>query len=420
MSAAVQQATVSHLPDLPKLSADWRSKLARGSGGFLGDERNILIALRSAPELAELLWFDEFALQVMFASSPPWRVAQHGSRWTESDDTQLMAWLQERDLMVRTSGAIADCITVVAQEKAVHPARDYVEGLLWDQEPRLGAWLAEYLGADANPQYLAVVGRKFLVSAVARIMQPGAQADHVLVLEGPQGIGKTSAARALAVNPEWFAGNLPDIHTKDAALQLCGRWIVEIAELKAIRTSQLEATKSFLTQRIDTFRPPYARRAGQFPRQCVFIGTTNESEYLRDRTGNRRYWPVSCRNIDLDGLVHDRDQLWAEALHEFRQGATWHLTPEEESLAREQQSERVHVTELEQDVAKYLAEVSGNNVTVRDVLVYGLGLKTDEHGYADNARKLGPAVAEAIVQCGWEKQGRRGKARRTTYQRRQG
>jgi putative DNA primase/helicase len=203
--------------------------------------------------------------------------------------------LQAKGLRVRGSTAVADCIAVAARDAPFHPVREFLDGLEWDKQPRLRIWLCDYLNATSGAQYLAAVGTRFMVSAVARIMQPGCQADHSLVLEGAQGIGKTSAARALAVRPEWFAGSLPDIHSKDAALQLCGRWIIEIAELKAIRSSQLEATKTFLTQCVDTIRPPYGRRTAQFPRQCVFLGTTNETEYLRDRSGNRRYWASALR-----------------------------------------------------------------------------------------------------------------------------
>jgi predicted P-loop ATPase len=229
----------------------------------------------------------------------------------------------------------------------------------------------------------------------------------------------TTAARVLAVQPEWFAGDLPDIHSKDSRLQLSGRWIIEIAELKAMRTSDLEAQKCFITQTHDTFRPPYARRAAQFPRQCIFVATTNESEYLRDRTGNRRYWPVRCAQIDTATLARDRDQLWAEAVHEFRRGTAWHLTQEEAALADEQQQERVHVSELELDVAQYLETVPRDRgeITVREVLTLGLRLDPDKPMYAEMARKLGPAVAEALDRCGWVKDARRGKQRRTTYRR---
>ncbi len=398
--------------------ADWRALLAYKNGEAMGDERNVLIALRSAPELAGLLRFNEFALELEFLRSPPWWDVMPGKVWTEADDTQCAAWLQEAGLKVHGIATVANCVAVAARDRPYHPVREYLSALTWDDEPRLQIWLAEYLGAHGDPVYLNAVGSKFLISAVARAMRPGCQADHTLTLEAPQGTGKTSAGRVLAVCPEWFAGDLPEVHSKDARLQLLGRWIIEIAELKAMRSSELEAQKSFLTQIHDTFRPPYGRRTAQFPRQCVFIATTNESEYLRDRTGNRRWWPVKCGQIDIEALTRDRDQLWAEAVQAFQAGTAWHLTPEEAELATEQQLERVHVTELELDVQQYMATVPGDTVTVRDVLIYGLALNPDTAAYTDVARKLGPAVAEALGRCGWDKDARRGKARRTTYVRR--
>jgi predicted P-loop ATPase len=401
-------------------SVDWRTRLARGPSGYLGDERNILMALRIAPELVGLVRFNEFSLETELTRSPPWGELSTGAAWTETDDTQLLTWLQTAEIKAHNRGAVADCVSVAARERGFHPVREYLNELKWDGITRLPTWLATYLNATGSPEYLAGVGTRFLVSAVARIIRPGCQADHVLVLEGEQGVGKTSAARVLARRPEWFAGNLPDIHSKDAPLQLAGRWIVEISELKAIRNSRVEATKTFITETRDTFRPPYGRRTAQFPRQCVFIATTNECEYLRDRSGNRRYWPVRCARIDIAALERDRDQLYAEAVHLYRAGSAWHLTDVEVRFALSEQQERVHVTELEQDVLSYLDTVEGDEVTVRDVLTYGLHLDPDKSTYAETARKLGPDVAAALERCGWRKDARRGKERRTRYRRRQG
>ncbi|MHB1872825.1 MAG: virulence-associated E family protein [Steroidobacteraceae bacterium] len=400
---------------------DWRMLLAESSDGYMGDERNILIAMRTAPELKDLVRYNAMALDVEITRAPPWRKFEDGLKWTETDDTHCIAWLQSQQVKVRNRGAVADCVAVVAQEASYHPVRNYLSALKWDGEPRLKLWLAEYLNAVGDPEYQSAVGMRYLVSGAARVLQPGCQADHVLVLEGPQGTGKTTAARTLAVRSEWFAGELPDIGSKDAMLQLAGRWIIEIAELKAVKTSEIERTKSFITQTHDTFRPPYGRRTAQFPRQCVFIGTTNEAEYLRDRTGNRRYWPVRCGRIDLEALLRDRDQLWAEARHEYEQGSQWHLSATEAALATGQQIERVHVTELQQDVETFLArerEAGKTEVTVRDVLVYGLGLDPGAPTYATTARQLGASVAEAMLAAGWAKVGRIG-GNRTVYRRRE-
>lgn len=406
--------------DIPRIEPDWRNLLSATKNGYKGDERNVVLAMRNAPELKDLVCYNEFSLTVNLTRAPPWRAAVPGTPWIETDDTALQAWLQTQGIAVRGRTTVPDTVLLVAQDMTYHPVREYLNGLQWDGVRRLSDWLKDYLDADGPPDYLAAIGRRFPISAVARIFKPGCQADHVLVLEGPQGIGKTSCARVLAVRQEWYAGSLPDIHTKDAALQLAGRWIIELSELKAIRNSQIEATKSFITETADVFRPPYARRAAQFPRQCVFIATTNESEYLRDRTGNRRYWPVRCGRIRLEQLADDRDQLWAEAVHEYRAGTTWHLTADEYRLARVEQSERVHVTELEADVDAYLAKKLAKGqteVSVQSVLTDALNLALGDQHYAESARRLGPSVAEALERLGWHKVGRRGHGdgRRSIY-----
>jgi hypothetical protein len=399
---------------------DWCTMLEKGPSGYLGDERNVLIAMRSAPELIGSVRFNAFSLQIEFQRAPPWRTLETGGIWTETDDTECTVWLQKAGLKVRGSAAVSSCIEVAARDHAYHPVRAHLESLSWDGKPRVRRWLREYLNASGNPEYLAAVGMRFLISAVARVLSPGCQADHMLVLEAAQGAGKTSAARLMAVCTEWFAGDLPDIHSKDARLQLVGRWIVEIAELRAVRSAQLEAQKSFLTQTHDTFRPPYGRRTAQFPRQCVFIGTSNETEYLRDRTGNRRYWPVRCgEHIDTDALACDRDQLWAEAMELYRNGEPWHLNQEEVKLARDQQEQRLQLTEVEEDVRAYLATCTGDEVTVREVLTHGLRLDQGLSTFAESARKLGVEVADALNRFGWRKIGREGGgiAKRTVYRR---
>lgn len=398
----------------------WKTGLHSNSKGFIGDEFNVLVALRIAPVLVGLVRFNQFALEVEFTRAPPWRAVAPGTPWAEADDTALMVWLQAEGIPVRSRSTVADTVVLAAQDHAYHPVRGYLDGLQWDGEPRLAIWPQEYLNADGPGDYLAAVGPAFLRSAVARIMQPGCQSDHMLVLEGPQGIGKSTVVKTLAKEPSWYADNLPDVHSKDAALQLSGRWIIEVNELKAIRGSQLEAVKAFITTTVDTFRPPYGRRTAQFARQSVFVGTTNESDYLRDRTGNRRYWPIRCGRIRLDALQADRDQLWAEAVHTYRAGEPWHLSGDVVTLAAAEQRGRVFVSELEADVAEYLANRTDTSkeISVQDVLVHCLGLDRMADSYAEQARRLGPAIAEALEACGWRKAGRtrdEARTRRTLY-----
>lgn len=401
-------------------SSDWRAGLGRNGKNIIGDERNVIASLRLAPELVGCVRFNEFGMRVELARSLPWREITTGIAWTDEDDVALQAWFQERDIPVRQRGVIADSVALVARDETFHPVREYLDALVWDNTLRLNSWLATYLAAGARPEYLTAVGRKFLVSAVARIFKPGCQVDHILVLESPQGYGKSSVARLLGIQPDWFTDNVPDIHSKDAALQLCGRWIVELAELAAMRRAEVEGVKAFISRPVDVFRPPYGRRAISVPRQSVFIATTNETNYLRDVTGNRRFWPVKCGRIDLNALARDRDQLWAEAVECFRLAETWHLDQSQTSLAVEEQDHRVMMTVLESDIADYLhglAERNDFETDVRSVLVYGLHLDPDTSDFSERAMRMGAQVAAAIERAGWAKVRRagRGENRRTVY-----
>lgn len=403
--------------DLP-----WRARLrSSDKGKILADEANAMIAMRFAPEIAGLTQYNEFSLQVELRRAPPWRDARPGETWTDTDDMQLLVWLQHAGIGIRARTAITECVAVCANERKIHPVREYLKTTEWDGKARLNTWLSRYLGARGDEDYLTAIGRRWLISAVARVMRPGCQADHTLVLEGLQGAGKSRTARALAVKPEWFADRIPDLHTTDAAIQLAGRWVVEVAELAAIRhTASIESTKAYLTRTHDVYRPPYGRRSLSVPRQCVFIGSTNEDAYLRDRTGNRRFWPVRCGDIDIECLESDRDQLWAEAMDAYRAGEPWHLDRDEQSIAAAEQDERVMVSELEHEVHEYLGRQIESNiyeVEMKDVLVHGLNLDPDKPDYVERCARLAVQAAAAMRSQGWVKIGvkGRGPTRRNLY-----
>ncbi len=292
----------------------------------------------------------------------------------------------------KSSGAVADVIERVARDAVYHPIRQYLQGLQWDGKHRLQVALVEYFTATAAPaDYLGIVFRKFLVQCVARVMRPGCQADATLVLESPQGYGKSRAVRIFARN--WGCENLPhDLGSKDAAGQLAGAWLVELAELAALKRSDIEAMKSFLTRCVDRYRPSYARRTADVPRQCCFIATTNEEAYLRDRTGNRRFWPVRCGRIDLDALERNVDQLWAEAFAAYIAGDPWHPSDAEAALQATEAVHRELVTELEVAVATYLDGLTRdgrNEVSTREVLIYACRLDPDATDYIERAGRLG-------------------------------
>lgn len=400
----------------------WAARLRRNEKGkIMPDEANVDIALRNAPPVAGLVRYNAFSNRQEITRNPPWREVAPGSQWSDRDDTALMQWMQREGILIRSTQSISKCVESVARDAEFHPVRDYLKALQWDGTPRLSTWLTKYMGATGDEQYLTAVGRRWPISAVARVMRPGCQADHTIVLEGLQGAGKSRTARALAVNPEWFADRLPDLHSADAAIQLAGCWVVELAELAAVRRAENEAVKGYLSRTHDNYRPPYGRYRISVPRQCVFIGSTNETAYLTDRTGNRRYWPVACGDIDIEYLERDRDQIWAEAYQAFQNGEPWYLDNDEQQLAAAEQDERVVVTELEQEVASYLErlELSGTReVDVKQILVYALHLEPDKADYAERAGRVGNQVVGVLRAQGWDKKKTlgRGKMRRTVYE----
>ena len=319
------------------------------------NEANVITALFNDPAFAGALVFDEFRQEILVARPLPWdqQPKTLPRPWAEVDDVRCAEWLQHRELNV-TPLVVSRSVGAVAREIRIHPVRDYLSRVVWDSTPRLEQWAATYLGAADTPLNRAF-GSLWMISAVARIMQPGCKVDHMLILEGPQGAKKSSALKALASDP-WFTDELAEIGSKDAAQQMRGVWIIEIAELDAISRAEVSRIKAFLTRTVDRYRPPYERYVVDVPRQCVFAGSVNPDTYLRDETGNRRFWPVRCGTIDLDAIRRDRDQLWAEAVARYREGAIWWLEDRELiAAAQDEQEQRYHADAWDARIDRWLA-----------------------------------------------------------------
>ena len=303
----------------------WFGRLCQDlSGTPERNEANVIIALSSDPVFAGLLAFDEFAQSIVVRQPLPWDdpAIRFPRPWDDADDVRTAEWLQLRGLNVAPM-VVGRGVGAVARDLRIHPVRDWLDTLKWDGTPRIETWTSTYLGA-APTAFHHTIGALWLISAVARIYRPGVKADHMLILEGPQGARKSTAIKVLA-GEDWFTDELPELGSKDAAIHMQGVWIVEIAELDAIGRAEVSRIKAFLTRTTDRFRPPYGRYTVEVPRQCVFAGTVNPDTYLRDETGNRRFWPLRCGSIDIAALARDRDQIWAEAVHRFREGAIWWL-----------------------------------------------------------------------------------------------
>ncbi len=338
-------------PSRPRWANQLRMDLA---GTPERNEANVITALSNDEAFAGVLVFDEFRQEIMVARALPWdeSLATLPRAWSDADDVRCAEWLQRREINVAPA-MVSRSVGAVAREVRIHPIRDYLNSLHGDDVPRLAQWTITYLGAD-DTELNKTFGARWMISAVARVMQPGVKTDHMLILEGPQGSKKSSAIKALA-GAEWFTDEIAEIGSKDAAQQMRGIWIIEIAELDAISRAEVSRIKAFLTRTTDRYRPPYERYIVTVPRQCVFAGSVNPETYLRDETGNRRFWPVRCGSIDLDALACNRDQLWAEAVARYRDGAIWWLDkPELVASAKAEQDHRYHADAWDGRIDRWL------------------------------------------------------------------
>jgi putative DNA primase/helicase len=321
----------------------WRKGLQGNAAGKIKSlEHNIAQILRLHPEWVGVVAFDQFASKLVALKPPPFSAAAANTNdypraWRDVDTIATMQWLQSaRGVLIdATRSATDNSLDAVGYANAFHPVRDYLAGLKWDATQRLPTLLSRYFGAEQS-DYLAAVGTAWMVSAIARIMRPGCQADYMMVLEGSQGARKSSALREL-FSDEWFTDARVTLND-EGLKKLQGKWCIELAELESFRGKAATEIKAFITSRVDNFRASYGRRPQDYPRSCVMAGTTNEREYLVDRTGNRRFWPVLCGTIDLAQLRHDRDQLWAEAVSRYESGEHWWL--DDETVARAEQRKR--------------------------------------------------------------------------------
>lgn len=359
------------------------------------------------PRWQNTLAYDERGDRVLFLRPPPFPEYIRGTNVSfpreliDEDATRATTWIETEHEISLGTDITRKAIDAVAHEKPIDEVRDYLEALRWDEAPRADSWLVAFLGCDDTPLVRAF-GARWLISAVARALNPGCKADHVLVLEGPQGIRKSSALRQL-FGAKWFTDDIPDLGSKEAALHLQGVWCVELAELDAMSRAELSATKRFLSAAFDRYRAPYGHRPKTHQRRCVFAGSTNDSTYLRDSTGNRRFWPVACGRtgpIDVEALGAARDQLWAEATARYRAGERWYL--DDDGLveaARDAQEERHLRDEWESLISSYIHSPQTGlrgYVTLHEVLADAVKLDKARWSQTEQTR-----VAKALVRLGW-------------------
>jgi len=323
---------------------DWKGRLQFSEkGALLQTIGNAVLILMNDEHYEGAFGYDELRNSIVILKDLPWRKAGGSRRndmvWQDADDSALRYDL-ERRYGFSSKDKLFDAVNVVAQKRAFHPVRDYLDTLDWDGTPRLDTLLVDYLGAEDTP-YVRAVTRKAFTAAVRRIYVPGCKFDYMLTLRGEQGRGKSTLLKILG--GPFFSDSFTTLQGKDAYEQVLGVWILEMGELAGLRKAEIETIKMYLSKQSDRFRPAYGRRTQEFPRQCVFIATTNETQFLRDQTGNRRFWVVDLpgrptRSVwdDLPGL---RDQVWAEAVCRHRDGESLYLPQELERDARAVQEE---------------------------------------------------------------------------------
>jgi putative DNA primase/helicase len=402
---------------------------------------NLYHILLNHPEWKGVIAYDLFSGTVVKRKAPPFSAGAEPGEWTDLDDGRLALWLAQQFGLEPKDSMLLRALMNVADANRFHPVREYLAGLSWDGQARLDEWLQTFLGAVPRwyvlrpgaggravaqfltdkrdevkklageidgqvVEYTAAVGAKFLIGAVARAMRLDVKMDNVLIMEGVQYLGKSSALKVLG--EPWFTDQQIRIGDKDTYEVMRGQWIVELPELDALSKSESSSAKAFFSRSVDRYRSPYGRRAHKVPRQCVFAGTVNHYQYFHDASGNRRYWPVRCIRSDLGDLAAMKDQLWAEAKARFEQGEKWWVQADEKPMFDSEAEARYIGDAWENMIRSWLEEkVPGspdgrrNECTMDQVLK--LALKLDEGKWS---RPEQTRVGQLMERIGWGSRGR--------------
>jgi predicted P-loop ATPase len=379
--------------------------------------------LQYDPRWMGIVRYNELNKTVEFTSPPPWH-AEYSSfntssspAITDTDFTRLQCYVEKEFGFSITKDKAMDALMIAAQANSYHPVRTYLTSLTWDNQPRLQTWLYTYMGAHQN-DYTTKVGTWCLIQAVARVMRPGCMARAVVIFEGRQGGGKSTAIKTLGGS---FYRDTPImLGTKDAYQSLNGAWLYELAEIDYLNKYEASQIKQFISSPSDWYRATYGRVNEDNPRQCVFFGSTNlqKSEYLNDATGGTRFWPVATGRIDIPLLAAHRDQLWAEALALFLQGHKWWPESEEEqALFKIEQDERMEEDPWDQAITGFLCnpyqpahianQISTQGVTIAFVAKHALSVEVK-----DVSKHMARRIGTLLTKMGWERVRRRGSGER--------
>lgn len=360
--------------------------LQMGDNGYpRANEHNAYIVIMNHPELHNIAWYDEFHKKIFRIDGDTKR------EWGDHDDVNLTRFIQGivgvHSLKLTT---VRSAFLEFCQVQKRNEPKMWMESLQWDGEERLPMFMADCMGANEN-EYIRAVSQNLWIAMVARIYRPGCKYDNMIVLIGKQGTFKSTALSI--IGGQWFAEVCESITTNNFFMALHGKLMIEIAELDSFNRAETTRIKAVASNPIDRYRSPYERAAKDHPRSCVFVGTTNEEQFLRDYTGGRRFWPVKVGQIRLDIIRDNRNQYFAEAVHKFKAGVTWHNVPE---IATEEQEACRITDEWETLIAQYAHQLE--QVTVTEVLLNACKVDIGRQTKADQWR-----AGQILRHAGWER-----------------
>lgn len=371
--------------------------------------------------LRNLLKYNLFTEEIEFLEAPPWYPPDKTlAPWTDNDAIACKFHLATQNKFEASVPTINEAAYIQANNKPYHPLRDYLNGLEWDNVERIGSWLTDYVGIEDNV-YSQTIGTKTLIAAVARLFNPGCKFDNVLIIEGEQGVGKSRLVAALGM--EWYGDLYLDPHNKDTVAAMRNKWIIEISEMETVRKTDINAMKAFLSRNTDRHRLSHRRNAEDYPRQCIFIGTINPDQgggYLRDPTGNRRFWPVETPKgvkVKVEELEEDIDQIWAEAVYKYKnEKMNLHIEDEAISILAEQEAEKRRPKDTWLQVIKEWLRINNDDGSVK-MHVTSIQIWRDcLNGVARNFdRTIQTRITQIMVrELGWSKGGFRDPKKRCT------
>ena len=341
-----------------EIDLEWIRGLTRdGNGKIEKTISNVTTVLERDPLLKGKIVTDEFASCGMALGALPWDQRPDKRRWTDVDNAGFYRYM-ETFYGITGREKLDNGLLIVSSQNKVNDVKEYLTGLKWDGVKRLDTLLIDYLGAEDTPYTRAVI-RKSLCAAVARAVIGGVKYDYMPIFTGPQGIGKSTFLATLG--RDWFSDSLTTFEGKEAAELIQGTWLNEIGELTAMTKQETSAVKQFLSKTHDIYRAAYGRQTNKYPRRCVFFGTSNDNEFLKDTTGNRRFWPVDvglhrAKKSIWEELPGEVDQIWAEAYCYWMLGEPLYLSKEVEALAEEQQESHRESHAKEGIIREFLAK----------------------------------------------------------------